>query len=205
VDTALSERGSGVGVPSNLPIDGHSFRRVEVLTGTPRRRRWSTAEEAAIVSESLAPGAVTSEIALRSGVHRNQLYGWRRELAPRRRPMPGLSGLILFRLSQRTGNRVGSGAAMIEIEIAGVHCDVGGGYAASASGLSDITLGWMMGKAAARGLAFELTVLSRFCPPQAKHALDVAHESWTPPGPTRGLTVRSQPFYVCDIPPQPSR
>jgi len=66
-------------VPSNLPIDGHSFRRVEVLTGTPRRRRWSVAEKVAIVAESLAPGAVTSEIALRYGLHRNQLYGWRRE------------------------------------------------------------------------------------------------------------------------------
>ena len=65
-------------MPSNLPIDGHSFRRVEVLTGTPRRRRWRDAEKAAIVAESLAPGAVTSEIALRHGLHRNQLYGWRR-------------------------------------------------------------------------------------------------------------------------------
>ena len=37
-------------MPSNLPIDGHSFRRVEVLTGTPRRRRWSAAEKAAIVA-----------------------------------------------------------------------------------------------------------------------------------------------------------
>ena len=38
-------------MPSNLPIDGHSFRRVEVLTGTPRRRRWSAAEKAAIVAK----------------------------------------------------------------------------------------------------------------------------------------------------------
>ena len=44
-------------MPSNLPIDGPSFRRVEVLGGTPRRRHWSTAEKAAIVAESLAPGA----------------------------------------------------------------------------------------------------------------------------------------------------
>jgi transposase-like protein len=42
----------------------HSFRRVEVLTGTPRRRRWSD-EKAAIVAESQAPGAQASEIALR--------------------------------------------------------------------------------------------------------------------------------------------
>ena len=67
-------------MPSNLPIDGHSFRRVEVLTGAPRRRRWSAAEKAAIVAESLAPGAVASTVALRHGLHRNQLYMWRREL-----------------------------------------------------------------------------------------------------------------------------
>ncbi len=66
-------------MPSNLPIDGHSFRRVEVLTGTPRRRRWSAAEKVAIVAQSQAPGAQASEIALRYGLHRNQLYGWRRE------------------------------------------------------------------------------------------------------------------------------
>ena len=66
-------------MPSNLPIDGHSFRRVEVLTGTPRRRHWSAAEKAAIVAESQVPGAQASEIALRYGLHRNQLYGWRRE------------------------------------------------------------------------------------------------------------------------------
>jgi Transposase len=66
-------------VARNLPIDGHSFRRVEVLTGAPRRRRWSAAEKAAIVAESQAPGAQTSEIALRYGLPRNQLYDWQPE------------------------------------------------------------------------------------------------------------------------------
>ena len=47
-------------LPSNLPIDGHSYRRVEVLTGAPRRRHWSTAEKAAIVAESFAPGERSS-------------------------------------------------------------------------------------------------------------------------------------------------
>jgi transposase len=55
-----------------------SFRHVEVLTGALRRRRWSDTEKAAIVAESLAPGAVASAIALRHGLHRDQLYGWRR-------------------------------------------------------------------------------------------------------------------------------
>src|ERR1700748_2565719 len=45
-----------LGLPSNLPINGHSFRRVEVLTGAERRRHWSTAEKAAIVAETLVPG-----------------------------------------------------------------------------------------------------------------------------------------------------
>jgi len=64
-----------ISVPSNLPIDWHSFRRVEVPSGTPRPRRWSAAEKAAIVAESPAPGSQTIEIALRYGLHRNQLYG----------------------------------------------------------------------------------------------------------------------------------
>jgi transposase len=69
------------GCPSNLPIEEQSFRRIEVLTGTPRRRRWSTEEKAAIVAASLAEGAVARQVALRYGVHPNQLYAWRRELA----------------------------------------------------------------------------------------------------------------------------
>jgi transposase len=56
------------------------LRRVEVLTGPERRRRWSCAEKARIVAESLAPDAVASSIALRYGLHRNQLYAWRKEL-----------------------------------------------------------------------------------------------------------------------------
>ncbi len=66
--------------PSHLPINGHSVRRVEVLTGPERRRRWSWEEKARIVAESLAPDAVASAIALRYGLHRNQLYAWRKEM-----------------------------------------------------------------------------------------------------------------------------
>ena len=41
------------------------FRRVEVLTGPARRRRWSAQEKARIVEETLAPGARVSEVARR--------------------------------------------------------------------------------------------------------------------------------------------
>ena len=109
------DRGQGDRVPSNLPVDGHSFRRVEVLTGTPRRRRWSDEEKAAIVAESQAPGAQASEIALRYGLHRNQLYGWRRELGLVSDAMVE-AGAPDFVPVVADG---GSGAAAIEIEIGG--------------------------------------------------------------------------------------
>jgi transposase len=112
-------------VPSNLPIDGHSFRRVEVLTGTPRRRHWSAAEKAAIVAESVAPGAVASAIALRHGLHRNQLYAWRRELrssaaADAGVPVPDFVPVV-------AQSEAVSGAAAIEIEIGGALVRVGSG------------------------------------------------------------------------------
>ena len=112
-------------VPSNLPINGHSFGRVEVLTGAPRRRRWSVAEKVAIVAESLAPGAVTSAIALRYGLHRNQLYDWRREFRSAAVSDAGVPASDF--VSVVVENRVGSGAAALEIEIGGAIARVGPG------------------------------------------------------------------------------
>ena len=110
---------------SNLPIEGHSFRRIEVLTGTPRRRRWSAAEKAAIVAESLAPGAVASTVALRHGLHRNQLYMWRREVRSGALGNAGAPGLDFVPVV--AARRPASGTGAIEIEIGGavLRTDVG--------------------------------------------------------------------------------
>jgi transposase len=48
----------------------------EVL-GPERRRRWTAAEKARIVEESLAVGANAAEVARCHDIHRNQLYAWR--------------------------------------------------------------------------------------------------------------------------------
>src|SRR5919112_6518671 len=65
----------------NLPhtdaIKDEPFRRIEVITGVERRRRWSEEDKARIVAESLEPGVVVADVARRYGIHRNQLYGWR--------------------------------------------------------------------------------------------------------------------------------
>jgi transposase len=117
--------GAGDRVPSNLPIDGHSFRQVEVLTGTPRRRRWSDAEKAAIVEESLAPGAKSSEIALRYGLHRNQLYDWRRQFRSAAVAEAGFVASDFVPVVAESQD--GSGASPIEIEIGGATLRVGAG------------------------------------------------------------------------------
>jgi transposase len=54
-------------------------RRIELITGTGRRRRWSSEDKARIVAESLADGVSVSEVARRHGLSPQQLFAWRRE------------------------------------------------------------------------------------------------------------------------------
>ena len=56
------------------------LQRVEVITGVERRRKWSQDEKLAVVVESLAEGAVVSEVARRHGLSPQQLFGWRAKL-----------------------------------------------------------------------------------------------------------------------------
>jgi transposase len=56
------------------------YRRVEVLTGPGRRRKWSDDEKARIVAETLEPGAVVAEVARRWHVCPQQVFTWRREM-----------------------------------------------------------------------------------------------------------------------------
>jgi transposase len=55
-------------------------QRIEVITGVERRRKWSLREKVAIVAESLAEGAVVSEVARRHDLSPQQLFGWRARL-----------------------------------------------------------------------------------------------------------------------------
>lgn len=55
--------------------------RIEVFTGTRRRRPWSDEEKARIVAESYAGDGVTvSDVARRNDICPSQLFTWRREL-----------------------------------------------------------------------------------------------------------------------------
>lgn len=54
-------------------------RRIEVFTGSGRRRSWSADDKARIVAESLACGQSVSETARRHGLSTSQLFAWRRQ------------------------------------------------------------------------------------------------------------------------------
>jgi transposase len=118
-----------------------SVRRLEVITGTGRRRRFSDDDKARIIEETLAPGAVVSNVARRHGLSPQQLFTWRREA--RRRPVtpepevapvfvpavinePGRQdpGKVAKRVGRRRGRRSNG---IIEVEIDGVTVRVGGG------------------------------------------------------------------------------
>lgn len=119
-------------------------RRLEVITGTGRRRQFSNEDKARIVEETLAPGVVISEVARRHGLSPQQLFGWRRQArqpiatspdtqAPRfvpaviEAPLPEVTGHPRGRSPTRQADRT---CGMIEIEIDGVTVRVGRGAAA---------------------------------------------------------------------------
>jgi transposase len=116
-------------------------RRLEIINGIGGRRRWSMDDKARIVEETLAPGAVVSEIARRHGLTPQQLFGWRRAArrsvdggddigSPRfvpavveqRKPQP-----VRKPRKPRRAGRSGDATGIIEIEIGGVTVRVGRG------------------------------------------------------------------------------
>lgn len=59
--------------------NGIGYRRIEVLTGPGRRRKWSDDDKARIVMETAAPGAKVTEVARRWQVSPQQVFDWRRQ------------------------------------------------------------------------------------------------------------------------------
>ncbi len=54
-------------------------RRLEVITGSGRRRWFSADAKARMIEETIVPGAVVSEVARRHGLAPQQLFTWRRQ------------------------------------------------------------------------------------------------------------------------------
>jgi transposase len=115
-------------------------RRLEVIAGTGRRRWFTEDFKAQVVEETLAPGAVVSDIARRRGLTPQQLFTWRRQArqltvdteskaaqfvpAIVETAMPPAPALTFQRKRTRQSDRRGGS---IEVEIEGMTVRIGRG------------------------------------------------------------------------------
>ena len=66
----------------------HEVRRLEVIHGELRRRKWSAEQKGEIVAESMRPGVVVSEVARRHNLTPQQLFAWRHDAKQGRLALP---------------------------------------------------------------------------------------------------------------------
>ena len=64
-------------------LEPKAVRRIEVITGSGGRRRFSDDEKARIIEEALVPGAVVSAVARQNGLTPQQLFTWLRQVRRR--------------------------------------------------------------------------------------------------------------------------
>ena len=118
------------GLHSNYTTESDSFRRVEVISGVARRRRSPRSEKARIVAESYAPGASATAVAVRHGLHRNQIFAWRRQLRNRaaliKGGMPEFVPVALATAAE-SGPEMAAGSR-IEVIAAGLTIRLGTGF-----------------------------------------------------------------------------
>lgn len=120
-----------------LEPEATAVRRLEVITGTGRRRQFSVDFKASIVEETLVPGAAVSEVARRHGLTPQQVFTWRRQA---RQPMAGeaeaakfVPALVESALPARTirqrkrARGADRSSGSIEVEIEGVTVRIGYG------------------------------------------------------------------------------
>lgn len=98
-------------------------RRIEVFTGTGRRRRWSAEAKSRIVAESYATSV--GEAADRYGVAKNQLFGWRRDA--RRAGGGGMTFTPVVVDEAAGGERPGADGGVIEVEVGTARLRIGRG------------------------------------------------------------------------------
>lgn len=117
-----------------------AVHRLEVITGTGRRRKFASDFKAQIVEETLVAGAVVSEVARRHGLTPQQVFTWRRQA---RQPVSGaesrapqfvpaivetvLPSPVLQGRQRKRPGQVNRSSGSIEVEIDGMTVRIGRG------------------------------------------------------------------------------
>jgi len=116
------------------------YRRIELLTGPDRRRRWSAEEKAQIVAETLSPGSRVADVARRWQLCSQQIFTWRRQARggqttkaqdPATSTLPGFVPIITETTVAPSRPAVTSAPAMIEVKLAGAVVRVASGMDAT--------------------------------------------------------------------------
>jgi len=113
-----------------------TVHRLEVISGTGRRRQFTEDFKARVVEETLAPGAIVSDVARQHGLTPQQVFTWRRQArqppanteskAPQFVPAIVAPAVLRGRQRKRTGQASRS-CGSIEVEIDGMTVRIGRG------------------------------------------------------------------------------
>ena len=99
-------------------IEPEPVRRIEIFTGTGRRRRWTPEQKARIVAETYGSGESVSAVARRHGLTAQQLFAWRRNA---QRPQAGASRMafapVVLETSRPDAGAAADASPVIEIVI----------------------------------------------------------------------------------------
>jgi transposase len=123
-----------------LEPEATAVRRLEVISGTGRRRQFTEDFKARVVEETLVPGAIVSDVARRHGLTPQQVFTWRRQA---RRPLANteseatqfvpavletaLPSLVLRGRQRKRTGQASRSCGSIEVEIDGVTIRIGRG------------------------------------------------------------------------------
>ena len=139
--------------------EGDTYRRVEVITGRQRRRRWTAAEKEQIVAESLEVGGNISDVARRHGVARGLLTVWRRQLSSAKAPQKSQQSFAAVRIegeasaakvsAMSTGSNEVATALPVRTQQGRIEIDIAGARIRIESGVDRATLTMVL--AAVRG------------------------------------------------------
>ena len=117
-----------------MPVHEHggdTLRRIEVITGTGRRRRWDAETKGRLVAESFDPGRSVSEVARRHDISPSLLFLWRRQAAEAMKNAEsnvrgGPAFVPMVVAGDAPAAAVANEACVIEVELGGVRIRIKG-------------------------------------------------------------------------------
>jgi transposase len=110
---------------------GDTLRRIEVITGTGRRRRWDAETKGRLVAESFEPGRSVSEVARRHDISPSLLFLWRRQATEATKNAEsnvrgGPAFVPMVVAGDAPAAAVANEACVIEVELGGVRIRIKG-------------------------------------------------------------------------------